>query len=129
MGKINYNDVQYDCRSLTAAESAKFTRTLKKYAAHRFWHPATEFLDKMADRVGWQELTWSQRRAVLSAHLARLDWDEPSKLALDEAMNSAAYIRVLLEVMAPTFPQELITLENYREIAVLLNPFFEFEVS
>jgi len=118
VGKINYKDAEYECRSLTPQETANFRFCLKKYAK-QFWHPAQDYLKKLGD------LPQEQLNYCLASYLATLNWDNPPPEVIREHID-AGVVATLLQVMSPEFPQELVTEESLPELMTLLGPYFVF---
>lgn len=120
MGQINFNDVQYACRSLTAIEHALLLQSLKTYAK-QFWHPATDYLAKI------QDLDKARQNYCLAHYLANLDFDSVPIEIMKKNMD-VEFLQCLLSLMCPTFPQELIIEENWGILMEQVHPFFQFSV-
>jgi hypothetical protein len=122
VGKVNFQDVEYTCRSLSDLEMKQWADVLKENARTKYWRPAQNYWQKLE---GLPEAT---KNHCLAVYLAQLDWNEPPREILRYSVD-LDMVAWLLKRMIPEFPATLNTQENRDSILKFLEPYFIMEVS
>jgi hypothetical protein len=116
MSQITFQGIEYPCRSLNDKERKLWDEGVR-VLAKTFWTPAEDYWNNLGD------IPMEAKKYCLADYLKSLDWEKPSKECRAKAMI-VPMVKQLMAVMAPTFPQELITEETRKELLCLLDPYF-----